>query len=108
MGEDWNKYVAAILLMSSPNYKIHTRIGTSASHLHYSGAILDTGAGPNCIRKDLLPEGWAAWKLPQGMKPIVDAQNQPIPICGITTLYVQVGKMVARTHFIVYPRGRPR
>jgi len=106
--KDWDRFLNKvlrrldpILLFSSENYKVHAEIGTSPHHLHHTGAVLDTGAGPNCIRADILPPNWEAWNIPNLNSGPVDAQGNRVEIVGITSLYVRLGSQTTRTHFLV-------
>ena len=47
-----------VYLMKSRNYKFVVSVGVSNSALAPVVAVLDTGAGPNLIREDVLPPNW--------------------------------------------------
>ncbi len=44
-----------VFLMRSVNYKVIVSIGRSVDSLKRREVLVDTGAGPNCIREDALP-----------------------------------------------------
>jgi hypothetical protein len=65
-------------------------------------AILDTGAGPNLVRGDVLPEDWMRYLTTE--EPhfrVVGASARPLPKQGVLTLCVQLGKVKAHAKFIV-------
>ena len=65
------------------------------------GAVLDTGAGPNCIKQKILPPGWRNYLTSSSPTPLVDAQHNTIPTAGTILLYIQVGELLARVSFTV-------
>ena len=66
--------------------------------------MLDTGAGINLVRDDVLPENWERMLLPGVALPrITNASGRRMPARGVIILYVQVGNLVKRVRFYVTP-----
>jgi hypothetical protein len=51
-----------VCLMISRNYKVSAAVGVYTVVATPVYAILDTGAGPNLIREDVLPEDWLRYR----------------------------------------------
>ena len=67
-------------------------------------AVLDTGAGPNLVREDILPKDWDRWRVPNIPLPrITNASGKKILAKGVIVLYVQLGTTVHRVRFYVAP-----
>jgi hypothetical protein len=67
-------------------------------------AILDTGAGVNLVREDVLPPGWELLLVPDAALPhLTNASGRWMPIRGIIILHVQVGQFRSRVRFHVAP-----
>jgi hypothetical protein len=67
-------------------------------------AVLDTGAGSNLIREDLLPKNWEVYRIPGLPFPrITNAIGRRIPARCVVQLHVQVGGLVRRVRFYVTP-----
>ena len=49
--------------MVSRNYKVSATVGVSTVVATPVFAILDTGAGPNLVREDVLPEDWLRYRV---------------------------------------------
>ena len=52
-----------VFLMVSRNYKVSATVGVSTVVATPVFAILDTGAGPNLVREDVLPEDWLRYRV---------------------------------------------
>lgn len=91
--------------MAKRNYKIHANIGLSRRHARRFTTVLDTGAGPSFIRKDVLPE--AAWdRIQQGARgnAIRDANNHPVVVSGFVDLFVDRAGRSTLVRFYVVER----
>jgi hypothetical protein len=67
-------------------------------------AVLDTGAGINLVRDDVLPAYWENMLLPDVAFPrITNASGRRIPARGVLILCVQVGNLLKRVRFYVTP-----
>lgn len=94
-------YIAEVFLFSSPNYKILAAFALWPDLLATEVAVLDTGAGPNCVHLDALPPG-AQDHIRAGPLPAVHgANNQQLPTVGIISLYTQAGTAIVKTDFVV-------
>jgi hypothetical protein len=93
-----------VILLKSRNYKCCISVGVSRQILTPVRAVLDTGAGPNLIREDLLPENWELFRIPGLPLPrITNASGRRIPARGVVQLYVQMGDAIKRVRFYVTP-----
>ena len=83
------------------NFKVYADIDDSPTRLLRTLSVLDTGAGPNFIRKNALPAGDLT-PLSYGHLPdIADANSNPIPVKGITRLLVHLKTRAYWVEFIV-------
>jgi hypothetical protein len=65
-------------------------------------AILDTGAGPNLVRAEILPEDWEKYRLAgEPLLNIVGAGGRRLRQLGVVLLHVELGGLRIRTRFIV-------
>ena len=88
-------------LFKKENFKVAAAIGLSPSTLESFPVVVDTGAGPNCVRFSVLPK--AAQKkirYRDGYK-VVDANGNPLSIAGVISLFVRIGKCQVKAEFLV-------
>jgi Retroviral aspartyl protease len=91
-----------VCLLASRNYKVSATVGVSTVVATPVYAILDTGAGPNLVREDVLPEDWTRYRTTEEPSfQVVGASGRPLPQRGVLTLCVQLGQLKARAKFIV-------
>jgi Retroviral aspartyl protease len=65
-------------------------------------AILDTGAGPNLIREEILPEDWERIHLlGTPVYQIIGAGGRPLRQRGVITMHVQLGTLRVQSLFVV-------
>ena len=64
-------------------------------------SVLDTGPGPNHVRKSELPAGMESLVSFGPTKDIGDANNGPLRTLGTTKMPVRLGRFVAAAEFIV-------
>jgi hypothetical protein len=96
--------VASVTLFQSRNYKLCVSIGVSRAVLAPGKAVFDTGAGPNLVREGTVPEGWKNFLVPNQLLPrINNASGKRMPVRGVIVLYVQVGDLLTRVRFYVFP-----
>ena len=77
--------------MAKRNYKVYADLGLNASLQAKKLTILDSGAGPNFIRKSELPLGFED-RIKYGPLPSVnDANNNPVRMVGLIDLVVRLG-----------------
>jgi hypothetical protein len=94
----------SVHLFRSRNYKLYCSVGVSQAVLFPVRAVLDTGAGPNLVREDILPKNWERWRVPNIPLPrITNASGMQILAKGVIVLYVQLGTTVHRVRFYVAP-----
>jgi hypothetical protein len=88
--------------MKSRNYKFTVSVGVSNSVLVPVLAVLDTGAGPNLIREDVLPPNWETLRLRGVPIPkVMNASGRLLHSKGVIVLIVQVGHLRTRVRFYV-------
>jgi hypothetical protein len=91
-------------LFQSRNYKLCVSIGSTANIQTPVRAVLDTGAGPNLVREDVLPNGWERLLVPDVALPrITNASGRRMSARGVIVLFVQVGGLLKRVRFYVTP-----
>jgi transposase InsO family protein len=94
--------VAPVTLFQSQNYKLCLSLGLTPRCLIPVRAVLDTGAGPNLVRDDVLPPGWERMLIPGQILPRVsNASGRRMPVNGVVQLVVRVGDLVRRVRFLV-------
>jgi hypothetical protein len=94
----------SVHLFQSRNYKLYCSFGVSKAVLFPVRAVLDTGAGPNLVREDILPKDWERWRVPNIPLPrITNASGKQILAKGVIVLYVHLGTTVHRVRFYVAP-----
>lgn len=67
-----------VFVMSRRNYKVYADLGPDTQRLRRVLAILDTGAGPNFIRRSELPEGMEAHLKFGPLPEVCDANGKPL------------------------------
>ena len=88
-----------LVLQNGKNYKVSCMIGLSPPRYIPQIAVVDTGAGPNIIRKDLIPKDWKY----EGMEKssvqmhIKDANGRLLSSVGTLRLPCQVGGLTTNT-----------
>lgn len=85
--------------LETPNYKIYTYLESSKPNSKRVFTILDTGAGPNILRSDLLPK--EATFYPLDSANLESASVEEILISGIEIVELQIGDTVVRTETYV-------
>jgi Retroviral aspartyl protease len=91
-----------VCLLASRNCKVSATVGVSTVVANPVYDILDTGAGPNLVREDVLPEDWTRYHTTEEPSfQVVGASGRPLPQRGVLTLCVQLGQLKARSKFIV-------
>jgi hypothetical protein len=64
--------------------------------------LLDTGAGPNLVREDVLPVDWLRYRIANDPTyQVIGARGRNIPQRGVFTLWVQLGRLRAQARYIV-------
>lgn len=87
--------------MSKRNYKVHAEMGTGGEEPTRLLTVLNTGAGPNLIRRKELPKG-LSHVLQDGLLPnICEESCRTIHRVGKTKLELKLGQYRLRLEFIV-------
>jgi gag-polyprotein putative aspartyl protease len=84
----------------SRNYKVSATVGVNTVIMAPVRAILDTGAGPNLIREEILPEEWERSRLP-GTPAYQIIGGRPLRQRGVITMHVQLGTLRVQSRFVV-------
>jgi hypothetical protein len=67
-------------------------------------AILDTGAGPNLVRAELLPQDWERYRVTSDPpREIVGAGGRRLKQLCVVVLHVELGRLRVRCRFTVFP-----
>eukprot|EP00171_Calliarthron_tuberculosum_P023775 IDg23775t1 len=91
-----------ICLLSLFNYKISAKIGPGLSDLREILTIIDTGAGPNLIREDLLPPPvLKTIYIKREIVNLASASNNRIDVLSIVKLTTCIAEQVTRHPFVV-------
>ena len=90
-----------ILVLARKNYKVFADIGTTAGLMSRVLSVLDTGAGPNLIRKSELPAGLETLVSFGPTQDIGDANNRPLRTVGTIKMPMRLGRFVVTAEFIV-------
>jgi hypothetical protein len=94
--------VEVVCSLATRNCKVSATVGVSTSVLTPVSAILDTGAGTNLIRENVLPEDWERYRIPGPPEfHIVGAGGRRLLQKGNITLTVQLGTIKVQARFIV-------
>jgi len=93
-----------VLLFSRHNYRIVTSLGLDKLSLLAFGVVVDTGAGPNLVRRnalapDCLPQVLTSQEEEQVR--LRDANNARLRTSGTVTLWLQTGARIAPVPFLV-------
>jgi hypothetical protein len=79
-------------------------IGATANIQTPVRAVLNTGAGPNSVREDVLPQIWERFLVQDVALPrITNASGRCMSARGVIVLFVQVGRLLKRVRFYVTP-----
>jgi hypothetical protein len=69
-----------VWVLASRNYKVSATVGVSTVVATPVYAILDTGAGTNLVREDVLPEDWKRYRVTEEPSfQVVRASGRPLP-----------------------------
>ena len=90
------------LSASFANFLVAASVGLTRATTRLAETVVDTGAGPNLIREDVLPRSWMRYKreLPVSFR-IIDANGKILNPEAIIPLYVRMGKTVMQSLFVV-------
>ena len=90
------------MVMASLHYTVSASLGLSAKATHPTQVVLDTGAGHNVIRRDMLPEGWKKFiTANKDLPTLCDATGHVLDTPYEVLLRVRFGNALYRVAFIV-------
>jgi hypothetical protein len=94
--------VESVFPLLSRNYKVSATVGVTTVVATPLRAILDTGAGPNLIREEMLTEDWERYRIADAPTyKIVGAGGRRLNQKGFVTLFVQLGNLRTKARFVV-------
>ncbi|GAB0498233.1 hypothetical protein MMPV_009574 [Pyropia vietnamensis] len=89
------------VLFTLENYKVSATLGVTPQSTKAYFPVLDTGAGPNLLRKDTLPDSWLAHVRVIRGPTIKDANGRIIRTTQAVTLTANIGKLTTEVDFLV-------
>ena len=92
------------MVIAKRNYKFYADFGLGLHLLVKKLTVLDTGAGPNFVRKDELPPNYMQKLRPAPLLKICDANRNLIRTCGVIDLMTRIGTRLVRVEFVVCER----
>ena len=91
--------------MAKRNYKIHVDFGITGRSTKRFVEVLDTGAGPSFIKRDVLPNGINhLLRKSTSTTKIVDTNERQVEVDGFIELSVNIGGRIESVRFNVVPR----
>jgi hypothetical protein len=93
--------IEQVFLMASRNYKVSATVGVATAVATPVYILLDTGAGPNLVREDVLPEDWFRYRLAGDTTyQVIGANGRSLAQRGVVTLWVPLERLRAQARFI--------
>ncbi|GAB0498675.1 hypothetical protein MMPV_010022 [Pyropia vietnamensis] len=83
------------------NYKVSATLGVTPQSTKAYFPVLDTGAGPNLLRKDTLPDSWLTHVRDIRGPTIKDANGRIIRTTQAVTLTADIGNLTTEVDFLV-------
>jgi len=95
-----------LVLQNGNNYKIACLVGLPSGRYVPQIAVLDTGAGPNLIRANVLPPDWRSQGLlvPATPRHVRDANGRLMATIGTIRTPCRIANYTAMTDFLVVER----
>jgi len=93
-----------VLLFSLHNYRIVASLGLDKLSLLAFGVVVDTGAGPNLVRRNALAPDWLRQVITskeEGQVCLRGANNVRLRTSGTGTLWLQTGARIVPVPFLV-------
>ena len=91
-----------VCYFSAYNYKVNASVGSSITSTEKVMAVLDTGAGPNLVRADLLPDHTLSTLYrKKRIVNLASASNHRLKTLGIAMLTVNIEGYICREPFVV-------
>ena len=96
-----------VVYLSAFNYKVNAEVAVTRNSLEHRLTVLDTGAGPNLIRADLLPHHVLSDLIAKNeIVNLASASNHRLDTLGITTSTVKVSNQITRSAFVAVDQLR--
>ena len=90
-----------VCLLRAAQYVVAGSLGFETRNMRTAHITLDTGAGVNIIRQNLLPNGWQKHLLNDVEIPLLgDANGRRLAMLGALELRVRLGNYVYRSLFL--------
>jgi Retroviral aspartyl protease len=97
-----NVAIESVFPLVSRNYKISATVGVTTVAATPVRDILDTGAGHNLIREEVLPEDWERYRVANALVfNVVGAGGRHLRQKGVVTLVVQLDNLRTHARFLV-------
>jgi hypothetical protein len=94
----------SVFPLKSRNYKVPATVGDTTMVATPVRAILDTGAGPNLVREEVLQEDWERCRAAEEPNyHVVGAGGRRLRQKGVITLCVELGRLRTKARFLVVP-----
>jgi len=93
-----------VLLFSLRNYRIVVSLGLEELSIVAFGVVVDTGAGPNLVRRSALAPDWlhqVVTSMEEEQVRLRDAKNARLRTSGTVTLWLQTGARIVSVAFLV-------
>lgn len=91
-----------VCALSLYNYKVEAQIGASRHSLMPVVSVIDTGAGPNLVKAELVPaQVLQSLDSNRQVVNLASASNHRLETLGVVHLIVQVGQQASRHPFVV-------
>lgn len=88
--------------LSKQNYKISADLGSNSRLLFRNLSILDTGAGPNFLRINVLPSGRERMIEPTVLPSFNDSNNRPFRMLGQVSVVSRLGASQVKLSSLVF------
>jgi Retroviral aspartyl protease len=97
-----NISIESVFPLVSRNYKVPATVGVTTVAATPVRDILDTGAGHNLIREEVLPEDWERYRVANALVfNVVGAGGRHLRQKGVVTLVVQLDNLRTHARFLV-------
>lgn len=97
--------IHSVLATEYHRYTVPLCVGPTLSSLRAMHPSLDTGAGVNFIRENVLPQDWQRFAVREALRPrVVDAKGNPFLFRASLILIVDTGAIKMTALFYVTPR----
>ena len=98
-------------MFTKRNYKVSASWGINSKSLRPKTVVLDTGARPNLVDYQAIPDKWKKRIKPIRNVKMTSASNQKMDLVGVIPLIVRIGDLKTRVWFgvcLLYTSPSPR